>query len=237
MNAHDITHDDESGEVTIYLSRARLTAKGRSWLVDNSGEGIYPLHQLFWKLFDRPDGSRCPFLFTPPEKGVCYLQSAFQPVSNDLVEVETVEKTPQMPDGVAVHVRAWLNATVCTRAEPFTGGSGSKRVGLEHYERVWAEIDGREEKPLDELYADWMARQGKRHGFEVEALTTLSGTHTLQGVKHGSKISLDVVHVQARLRVTDAEAFLECWQQGLGRGKSLGAGMLMVKPAPTVELL
>lgn len=79
---------------------------------------------------------------------------------------------------------------------------------------------------------EWLSRQGERWGFSVESVTC-SGTRDLRFRKKRGQtpVVLGTCTFEGLLVVNDAPAFRAALQQGLGRGKAFGLGLLSVAPA------
>lgn len=72
---------------------------------------------------------------------------------------------------------------------------------------------------------EWLARQGQRHGFAVEAML-VTGSALLRGRKGGAQISLLNVCFEGRLQVRDVAALAQAVRTGIGPGKAFGCGLL-----------
>ncbi len=99
--------------------------------------------------------------------------------------------------------------------------------------------DGKEDGPRVGLFREhdqqaWLQRKGELHGFKVLEVT-ISETVQPDGWKvtgSGQKHRLRQVGARfdGRLQVTDAQAFLRAWLDGIGSGKGLGFGLLSLAP-------
>ena len=73
----------------------------------------------------------------------------------------------------------------------------------------------------------WLERQGNRCGFRLLGVDVIPSPNVFGVKKKGSApVRLTTVLYQGTLEVTDPKAFLAMVQQGLGRGKSYGCGLL-----------
>jgi CRISPR system Cascade subunit CasE len=74
---------------------------------------------------------------------------------------------------------------------------------------------------------NWLHRQSERNGFKVESIDTIP-TPNLWGKKKESKDSIKVhtVLFQGILKVQDPSLLVSAIQQGIGKGKSYGCGLL-----------
>lgn len=71
----------------------------------------------------------------------------------------------------------------------------------------------------------WLARQGERLGFKVEAALA-TGSELLRSRKGGTQISLLKACFEGRLRVADKAALIQALCTGIGPGKAFGCGLL-----------
>lgn len=93
----------------------------------------------------------------------------------------------------------------------------------------------------------WIQRKGQLHGFALSQLPSFVGSEDqeprldvavsqermLSGIQHqGNKIRIFSVLYDGVLTVTDADAFVDVLQTGIGHGKALGLGLLSVAPMP-----
>lgn len=85
---------------------------------------------------------------------------------------------------------------------------------------------------------DWLVRKSTEGGFAImevrgadnvpDALQREPGI--VRGMREGSRVTVEGVVFEGRLRITDAERFCEALLTGLGRGKAYGFGLLSVAP-------
>jgi CRISPR system Cascade subunit CasE len=75
----------------------------------------------------------------------------------------------------------------------------------------------------------WLARQGKRHGFELEA-AFVAASDVVKGRRQDDKpIHLQRVYYEGLLRVVDTGSLAKALQNGIGPGKAFGCGLLSLK--------
>jgi CRISPR system Cascade subunit CasE len=81
-------------------------------------------------------------------------------------------------------------------------------------------------KPEDQL--NWLEKQGDRSGFKPHNVMVIPAPDIF-GKKQGARpIQIKTVLYQGLLEVTDSILFLSALQQGIGRGKSYGCGLLSI---------
>lgn len=92
-------------------------------------------------------------------------------------------------------------------------GKNSKRVFLrDEQERV-----------------DWLARQGKKYGFDLCSVPEQSPAQIISGKKGDMDIDYTAVCFSGVLRITEQDNFWKGYTQGIGAGKAYGLGMLSVQ--------
>lgn len=77
----------------------------------------------------------------------------------------------------------------------------------------------------------WLERQASQHGFALLNATVVP-TPNVFGVKAKgtAPIRIATVLYQGVLQITDPDLFVEAIQQGIGRGRSYGCGLLSIAP-------
>ena len=79
---------------------------------------------------------------------------------------------------------------------------------------------------------EWLMQQGEKHGFQMtkdsSAVTESRLYHFIKGSGGRKEVELLSVTYEGLLTVTDAEQFKSVLQNGLGRGKAYGMGLLTV---------
>lgn len=75
----------------------------------------------------------------------------------------------------------------------------------------------------------WLARQGEKAGFSVQAALVMS-SDVLRARKEDMPISLQRACFEGRLRVTDAVVLANAMKRGIGPAKAFGFGLLSLAP-------
>jgi CRISPR system Cascade subunit CasE len=75
----------------------------------------------------------------------------------------------------------------------------------------------------------WLERQGSNHGFELKGVDVIP-TPNAFGMKPKGKAPIRLVTVlyQGILEIVDSDRFMAALEQGIGRGRSYGCGLLSV---------
>lgn len=201
----------------MYLAQLKLNEQNREVHQDLSN--AHKLHQRIMQAF--PDEERekaradWNVLFRQePESDLILVSSAIEGdwnrlpsgyLSQHLSKPFDVEKTP-FTTGQLLQFR--LKANPSKR-----DNQTRKLIGMFH--------------EADQL--EWLSRQGDRNGFEIQGVDVIQ-TPNIFGRKGEGKapIRLATVLYQGVLRVKDVDRLVAALQQGIGRGRSYGCGLLSV---------
>jgi CRISPR system Cascade subunit CasE len=82
-----------------------------------------------------------------------------------------------------------------------------------------------------EEYLPWLDRKGGDNGFNVLEVTSSDDTLVRTKQHAGNNITIFTVLFDGMLEIADPNLFCKCLATGIGRAKSLGAGLLSVAPA------
>ncbi len=190
----------------------------------------YQAHQLVWKAFPGvPEGER-PFLFSLDDRRTHYSLLVQSTIAPDWTGVEADARVrlktfdPRVAEGTQLQFFLRCNPTV---AERTSSGRGRRRpVGLGT------------DVPRKQALAAWLAQQARQGGFSVEAGSLQIGPSVRRVIARPRErqrsprpIVLHEVEINGLLRVENAEAFAATRKGGIGRGRSFGYGLLMVKAA------
>ncbi|GBR18821.1 type I-E CRISPR-associated protein Cas6/Cse3/CasE [Gluconobacter japonicus] len=237
--------------MSLYLSRARLrrdsqalSALSSLLLPHDASAQIKSGHHLIWALFgDTPERNR-DFLWRQEEPGNFYILSERPPADpHGLFEIDEPRPfEPNLRPGDQLEFRLRANATI-SRALP--GQKRGKRHdvvmdALHHIPGKQPSESGkstlRAEARLalvQDAGAAWLTRQAQERGFSlpvpprVDSYDTVVIPRTLQQ----KPATFGVMEFEGILTVTDPELFLTSLRNGLGRAKSFGCGLMLIRRA------
>jgi CRISPR system Cascade subunit CasE len=197
----------------MFLSNVRLNRNNRHPKLMLELSDHYGLHRRIsfafggetsdarplWRLEDGPTGPR----MLVQSKSQPDWQRAFADVPGLLAGSEVKPYDPR------IQPRQVLRFML--RANPTKKRSGTdKRVGI-----------------LDEIGQQlWLRRQGERSGFDVLAVRVLRRGNIIAYKPGAGRLTVFAVDYEGLLRVTDAEAFHNTIERGVGRSQFLGCGLL-----------
>ena len=83
-----------------------------------------------------------------------------------------------------------------------------------------------------QLIADWFIEKAPQWGFEVHPAQLEVGNVSVKRFlgKNEREITQAQAQILGRLTVTDKTKFIQSFQQGIGRGRSFGCGLLQIVP-------
>jgi CRISPR system Cascade subunit CasE len=226
---------------TYWLSRVTpLSGISHRQLVDDVG-GLdpYEQHQALWKLFavtreERTD--RAEFLFRAEMKNdlpVFYMLSKRQPQDRaGLWHVESKIYKPDIQVGDRLAFKLRVNPTI---ARPNAKGENSKRhdVVMDAKKRMgWKDIPEDERPTLAhvayEAGACWLRDREQRLGCSIDSDLHVDVYRSWR--QRGRKnIELSTLDFEGRLVVNDRDRLMEALTLGIGRAKSFGCGLLLVR--------
>ncbi|WP_213732443.1 type I-E CRISPR-associated protein Cas6/Cse3/CasE [Citrobacter europaeus] len=212
----------------MYLSRITLHTSELlpSQLLHLVERGEYVMHQWLWELF--PGGKERQFLYRREE-----LQGAFrffvlsqdQPVASAIFDVQTRPFAPALSAGQTLRFSLRANPTVC---------KGGKRHDLlmEAKRQLKAQGDSREIWLYQQQAAlNWLTRQGEQNGFTLrEGSVEAYRQQQIRREKSRQLIQFSSVDYTGVLVVNDPALFLQRLEQGFGKSRAFGCGMMMIKP-------
>ncbi len=204
----------------MYLSKLVLNERDRS--VQHDLSNAHALHQRIMQAFpDEPiEQPRCNWniLFRQePDGDVILVQSSIEPtwvhlpprylntrVENPLDVKPFDLQTSQLEPGRMFQFR--LKANPSKRDK-----QSRKLIGLFHQ--------------TDQIA--WLERQASQHGFKLLGVDVIP-TPNVFGVKEKGKAPIQILTVmyQGILEITNSALFINAVQQGIGRGRSYGCGLL-----------
>jgi len=198
----------------MYLTRLRLdprSAQARRDLADP-----YDMHRTLVRAFVRDAEQTPPRILWRAEPAAAWSEPILLVQALEPADWSVLEALPNYLKGGAetrdINPESWLQAEQCYRFRLFANPTvtrDGKRQGL----------------MAEEAQLAWLARQGERHGFTVEA-ALVTGSELLRSRKQDSRVSLLKVCFEGRLRVRDSAALAAALRAGIGPGKAFGCGLL-----------
>lgn len=213
-------------------------------------QGAYSEHQLLWRFFPSPHGTRRDFLFRRRDvDGVprFYVVSERKPEApHSAWHVQTRGYVPDLAEGTRLNFELRANPVIARGTE----GRGKRHdVVMDEKKRLlaarglsdwagWApghktangEHDPRPE--LAELVARsctvWLEARAERHGFALDPASLRVEGYMQHGGKR-DQLRFSTVDFNGTLIVTHRERFTQALKSGIGRAKAFGCGLLLVR--------
>lgn len=194
-------------------------------------------HHLVWSLFaEEPDAKR-DFLWRRIDaRSFLVLTRRTPRPDHPFFEVVAKPFAPQIRAGDRLGFELHANPVIRIARD----GRPRKVDVVMHALRALAENEKRgDRRPLviEEQGARWLAWQGKRHGFEPEARTTVGGYETIRiargkgGRPTGGDLRYSVMDFSGLLTVTDPDRFTAALATGFGSAKAFGCGLMLIRRA------
>lgn len=222
----------------MFLSKISLVSGGHAAgeVLKLSQNGVYASHQLLWQLFT--EQAERNFLFRE-ELGAgglpqFYVLSQTAPVTDSpMFQVQSKSFQPKLTKGSRLAFQLRANPTVCVKN---TQGKSQRHDVLMHTKRKLMK-DGRKDPEqtqylMHEAAQLWLADPDRlqRFGFTVDALPDVECYTQHKSQKKNHTVQFSSVDYQGVLTVDNPDIFLRQYSAGYGRAKSMGCGLMLIRP-------
>ncbi len=186
-------------------------------------------HKLIWSLFaDNPNRKR-DFLWREDRQGIFFTLSSRKPES-DLFEIDCKEYEPALCKGDRLFFSLRANPIISRKEK---GQRRGKRhdVVMDQLKKIPPkERSSKRNQIIQEAGKDWLAAQGNRYGFALDALQSGSYHQHILPRKNGNKNgNISTLDLQGHLSVTDPQKFLTRLTTGFGSAKAFGCGLMLIR--------
>jgi CRISPR system Cascade subunit CasE len=216
----------------MYLSRLTLSRKpdiaalGQLLEPEHQGRRMDAHHRLIWSVFAGDHDASRDFLWRDMGRGQFLVLSPREPGESALFEeIDTKPFEPDLRYGDRLEILLRANA-----ARTVTDEDGRKRHRDVVMEALHPVPKGQRAAVRMEVAQDagrqWLAGQGARAGFEVEAVT-VSSYRVVEPRRNGPRFG--IIDLQGAIKITEPEAFLRRISQGFGRAKAFGCGLMLIR--------
>ncbi len=239
--------------MTHYLTRAVLNRKApehalRPLLDPLDADAAFDAHhRLMWTLFPDPDAKR-DFLWRADDNGKFLILSAREPQGSRLFgPLESKPFEPMLVAGDRLVFILRANVTKDRRSGPQDDvPPGTKRrprkdrrvdivmhaMREQGIKGGTTGADSRAARRMDvarEAALTWLAAQGERRGFSVDALAVEDYRVCKLKRRGGKEATFGVIDLRGLLSVRDPKAFTSALFTGFGRSKAYGCGLMLVR--------
>lgn len=233
----------------MFLSKVTLKhgPKLFRFLKHRNGSDGYIAHQLLWDLFPNDGIKKRDFLFhkeNNSELPLFYVVSDEKPLSNDALFVQTKFFSPQLVEGQKLAFTLSANPVVTRKTEGrihsvkhniWVDTKKTKKRELENSTGVFERTSSNLQKVKQacELASkEWLMQHGKqRCGFhltEDDILIREVLDHRFYK-KSKEPIRFTSIHYEGVLTVTNPIAFTKMLNEGLGKSKAFGCGLMLIR--------
>ncbi len=229
----------------MYFSRIKINLQNSNlsrWVELMKGD-IYTVHQTLWRLF--PNQEKRSFLFyqeSQPdhkisssfknEMPIFYVISEIVPKPySDLFIIDTKTYTPLLNPGQHFYFKLRANPVIRVRKpdykNPFTHDvlMHAKQKLKGEIDKIWPE--------MEKAALNWLLGRSNKCGFAINADQIRIQDyqcHRLYKKKQDRCIRFSSVDYSGILTVNNAEFFKESLFKGIGKAKSFGCGLLLIRP-------
>ncbi len=224
----------------MYLSKVSIVPSTHSVveMTRLNKKGVYASHQLLWNLFT--EDVKRTFLYREEQSAgggrpVFYVLSQSKPDSTlAIFDIQSKSFSPQLREGQRLAFKLRANPTVCLTDEV---GKRRRHDVLMHAKyqgkrtgKAGVEISG----VMEQAALSWISNEKRLSdwGVTLDVLPDVERyrQHSSQK-KNGNTIRFSSVDFQGMLTVSNPQTFYRQYAQGFGRAKSMGCGLMLVRPA------
>lgn len=205
----------------LTLDLGRLSLRDQLYLVRR---GEYAIHQWLWELFLGEE--RRNFLFRGDAvrgQYTFYVLSSQEPKKTNLFSMNTRLFTPYFYEKQKLIFSLRANPTVCRKGQRHD-------IFMDRKRSVFEKGGATSVYELRQQAAEqWLSEQGSLGGFRiVQSTFDAYREHLLLG-RSGNKIQFRSVDFSGVLEVTEPDIFLKKMEQGYGKCRAFGCGLMLVK--------
>ena len=231
----------------MYFSRIRVKRGPELFQFAKSGSGgsPYAAHQLLWKAFPKDAEADRDFLFRQEDHDgmpCFFVVSRRRPTNHGLFEIETKDYEPQISAGQLLAFSLKANPVVARKTE-------GKKYSAKHDVWMDAKREAKEQglskentlQHCETRAKEWLISRAESLGFRIVSTELEDGTtgsqlkidryfqHEFYRRGKGRPIRFSSICYDGALQVEDVDKFLRTLYEGVGRSRSFGCGLMLVR--------
>lgn len=219
----------------MVLSKVQLlpTVMAGAELAKLSQNGVYAAHQLLWQLF--PNEKEREFLYREEQDDFgqpqFFVLSKNQPIATPLFTIQSKPFIPKLLVGNRLAFKLRVNPTICLTSKE---GKSQRHDVLMHAKKqnLYATNSEELKSIMDQAAIHWLANEKRvtQWGIQLDSLPNIIAYNQHQSKKRsGHRIQFSSVDFEGLLTVKDPERFLQQYQNGFGRAKAMGCGLMLIR--------
>lgn len=223
----------------MYLSKITLRPSQQSAkkLLDIKSTGPYASHQLMWQLFLHQEKRDFLFREEMGKSGLAefFVLSPVEPQGDrNVFNVQSKPFIPVLPQGKRLAFKLRVNPTIYSKDAT---GKSKRHDVLMH-----AKYQVKKDKPIDRTKLNVLMNQAaitwisdserlESWGIQLDAIPEIERYDQHKSSKiSGQKMQFSSVDFQGLLTVAEPQKFIEKLYSGFGRAKSMGCGLMLIRP-------
>lgn len=223
----------------MYLSKVTLrpSAQSAKKLLDIKSTGPYASHQLMWQLFLNQQKREFLFREDMGTNGLAefFVLSPTEPQGDrNIFNVQSKPFIPVLQQGKRLAFKLRVNPTICSKD---SSGKGKRHDVLMH-----AKYQLKNEKSIDreklnnlmnQAAVTWISNSERLEnwGIQLDSIPDIERYDQQSSSKaSGQKLQFSSVDFLGLLTVTEPQKFIEKLYSGFGRAKSMGCGLMLIRP-------
>tara|TARA_B100001094_G_scaffold116679_1_gene112534 strand:- start:4241 stop:4960 length:720 start_codon:yes stop_codon:yes gene_type:complete len=238
----------------MYLSRIRYrdlhaASQAIHSALQDEKKGVrthdYRSHQLLWQLFSEQELRS--FLFVEqPSKGLQSIKgmpeylvlSQHKPQQIDWCHVQTKPFNPKLFEGQRLAFQLRANPTITTTVKDDQKGIWIKKRHdvIMHAKKQYQEnVEVTQQEYVEQAACSWLKQEQRMAsgGYKIDSLHVIATQqHKLLQYRSKNSIYFSSVDYEGTLQVTNPDLFLKQINQGIGKSRSMGCGLWLIRPCP-----
>lgn len=212
----------------MYLSRMILNNRINKYKLVKALNNSYYEHQMIWKLFDNDPDAKRDFLYRQVfEHGQIkyYILSKRIPKDKENIwSMDTKNYDPNLFKGQRLFFILRANPVVILKR---MDGKRQRHDVVMHTKKLNSK-QGSFQELIQDSCIRWLEKRSSQYGFRLNAVC-VHGYRQHVVFSKGRKISYSTVDFKGDLMVNDPLSFKNILFSGIGKSRSFGCGLLMVK--------
>lgn len=222
----------------MFLSKVTMehTPQARTEFLKTSGNGSYSAHQLIWRLFSENESR--DFLFREEISNTgeveYFVLSTSAPDNTDqLFRMQSKAFTPNLHSDQRLAFKLRVNPTI----NMVEDGKQRRHDVLMHAKKQARENGVSDSEAIqlamDQAAQSWICNEKRLDtwGIQLDMAPSVERyTQHKSKKRSGDNISFSSVDFDGILTIKNVDKFLAQYQKGFGRAKSMGCGLMLIRP-------
>jgi len=196
---------------------------------------LYKEHQSLWKLFDQTDTNTRPFLYRREQQHplpLFYVLSEHPPQTHPLWQIDTKAYHPRLQNKQQLAFTLRINPVVTHKP------TNNTKLRQRHDIIRLAKHTHQQQHPnthapnqaerVQQHGGQWLQQRAEQYGFQLQGFE-FDNYQTHRFKKKNSQLTISTLDYQGILKITQVDDFMTHLYQGIGRARSFGCGLMLIR--------